>query len=45
MNYVDLKSLTQELIQNGNYGDMNSHDGDYDSYKIDGTYYIVMKTN
>ena len=45
MNYVDLKSLTQELIENGNYGDMNSHDGDYDSYKIDGTYYVVMKTN
>lgn len=44
-NYVDLKSLTQELIQNGSYGDMNSYDGDYDSYKIDGRYYIVMKTN
>lgn len=45
MNYVDLKSLTQELIQNGDYGDMNSNSGDYDSVRIDGTYYIVMKTN
>jgi len=44
-NYVDEKSLIQELINNGDYGDLNSYDNSYSSINIDGKYYIVMRTN
>jgi hypothetical protein len=44
-NYVDKESLIEELKSNGNYGDMNSNDGDYSRVEIDGNDYIVMRTN
>ena len=43
--YVDVKSLKEELISNGDYGDLNSYDGSYDEINVDGTYYVVMRTN
>jgi hypothetical protein len=43
--YVDEKSLKEELISNGDYGDLNSYDGSYDEINVDGTYYVVMRTN
>lgn len=43
--YVDSDSLLESLIDDSNYGDaLNGYDGGYDEIKINGDYYVVMRT-
>ena len=42
-NYVDLDDIARDMANNGDYGDLNSYDGQYDEYKVGHDYYIVMR--
>lgn len=44
-NYVDLDEIARDAANDGDYGDMNGYDGNYDEYKIANDYYIVMRLN
>ena len=44
MNFIDLDKLTEIVVSSDGYGSMlNSYDGDYDTFNINGTEYYVMR--
>ena len=46
MNFIDLDKLTEIVVSSDGYGSMlNSYDGDYDTFNINGTEYYVMRVN
>jgi len=44
-NFLDKDRLKDDLIRDADYGHLNGYDGQYDEIKINGTYYVVMRTN
>lgn len=45
LNFVDKNCILKTLIREGDYGDMNGHDGQYDTYRIGGQEYYIMRIN
>ena len=46
MEFIDLDKLTETIVSSDGYGIMlNSYDGDYDTFNINGTEYYVMRVN
>ena len=46
MEFIDLDKLTEIVLSSDGYGSMlNSYDGDYDTFNINGTEYYVMRVN
>ena len=46
VDFVDKDDLLKSLIDDSNYGDaLNGYDGNYDQIEINGTYYVVMRTD
>ena len=46
MEFIDLDKLTETVVSSDGYGSMlNSYDGDYDTFNINGTEYYVMRVN
>jgi hypothetical protein len=46
MDFIDLDKLTEIVLSSDGYGSMlNSYDGDYDTFNINGTEYYVMRVN
>jgi hypothetical protein len=46
MDFIDLDKLTEIVVSSDGYGNMlNSYDGDYDTFNINGTEYYVMRVN
>ena len=46
MDFIDLDKLTEIVVSSDGYGSMlNSYDGDYDTFNINGTEYYVMRVN
>jgi hypothetical protein len=46
MEFIDLDKLTETVLSSDGYGSMlNSYDGDYDTFNINGTEYYVMRVN
>ena len=46
MDFIDLDKLTETVVSSDGYGNMlNSYDGDYDTFNINGTEYYVMRVN
>lgn len=44
MDFIDLDKLTETVVSADGYGNMlNSYDGDYDTFNINGTEYYVMR--
>ena len=44
MDFIDLDKLTEIVVSSDGYGSMlNSYDGDYDTFNINGTEYYVMR--
>jgi hypothetical protein len=44
MDFIDLDKLTETVVSSDGYGSMlNSYDGDYDTFNINGTEYYVMR--
>jgi hypothetical protein len=44
MEFIDLDKLTETVVSSDGYGNMlNSYDGDYDTFNINGTEYYVMR--
>lgn len=44
MDFIDLDKLTETVVSSDGYGNMlNSYDGDYDTFNINGTEYYVMR--
>ena len=43
--FIDTRELLDDLVRNGDYGDLNGYDGTYDTVNINGTDYVVMRTN
>jgi len=44
--FIDKRRLKEQLINDSDYGDtLNGYDGNYDEIRINGTDYIVMRTN
>ena len=41
--YIDKDELLEDVVSNGDYGDLNGYDGNYDVYTINGTSYVVMR--
>jgi hypothetical protein len=41
--WIDTGELLDDLVRNGEYGQLNSYDGDYDTVNINGTDYVVMR--
>lgn len=41
--FVDTDCVLKTLIKEGDYGDMNGYDGEYDTYRIDGQEYYIMR--
>ncbi len=41
--FIDSRELLDDLVRNGDYGDLNSYDGNYDTININGTDYVVMR--
>jgi len=44
-NFIDKDRLKKDLISESDYGSLNGYDNQYDEIKINGTYYVVMRTN
>jgi hypothetical protein len=44
-NFIDKDRLKKDLISESDYGSLNGYDSNYDEIKINGTYYVVMRTN
>jgi hypothetical protein len=42
--YVDTDCIYEELSRNSDYGDLNSHDGSYETVDVDNTTYYIMRT-
>jgi len=46
MNFIDLDKLTEIVVSSDGYGSiLNSYDGDYDIFNINGTDYYVMRVS
>ena len=45
LTFADNDCVVQKLIDEGDYGDMNSNNGSYDIHYIDDTAYYIMKIN
>jgi hypothetical protein len=46
VDFIDLDKLTETIVSSDGYGSMlNSYDGDYDTFNINGTEYYVMRVN
>ncbi len=45
LNFVDLDGVVEDLYSQGDYGDLNGYDGNFDEIKIGGDYYVVMRIN
>jgi hypothetical protein len=46
MDFIDLDKLTETVVSSDGYGSMlNSYDGDYDTFNINGTEYYVMRVS
>ena len=46
MDFIDLDKLTETVVSSDGYGNMlNSYDGDYDTFNINGTEYYVTRVN
>ena len=46
MDFIDLDKLTEIVVSSDGYGSMlNSYDGDYDTFNINGTEYYVIRVN
>ena len=46
IDFIDLDKLTETVVSSDGYGSMlNSYDGDYDTFNINGTEYYVMRVN
>lgn len=44
IDFIDLDKLTETVVNSDGYGNMlNSYDGDYDTFNINGTEYYVMR--
>jgi hypothetical protein len=41
--FIDTRELLDDLVRNGDYGDLNGYDGTYDTVDINGTDYVVMR--
>jgi hypothetical protein len=41
--FIDTRELLDDLVRNGDYGDLNGYDGTYDTVNINGTDYVVMR--
>ncbi len=41
--FVDNDCILKTLIKDGDYGDINGYDGQYDTYRIDGQEYYIMR--
>jgi len=41
--WIDTGELLDDLVRNGEYGQLNSYDNDYDTININGTDYVVMR--
>lgn len=41
--FVDMDGVVQDLYDQGDYGDLNSYDGSYDTIEVDGKYYYIMR--
>jgi len=41
--FIDTRELLDDLVRNGDYGDLNGYDGSYDTVNINGTDYVVMR--
>lgn len=41
--FVDMDGVIQDLYDQGDYGDLNSYDGSYDTIEVDGKYYYIMR--
>ena len=42
--YVDLECIQGELIRNSDYSDLNSYDGNYDTFYVDNETFYIMRT-
>jgi hypothetical protein len=45
IDFIDKDDLLDTLIRDGSYGDLNGYNGEYDQININGTDYIVMRTD
>ena len=46
MDFIDTDSITNTVVNSDGYGSLlNSYDGDYDTYNINGTEYYVMRVS
>ena len=46
VSFIDKDDLLESLIDESDYGSaLNGYNGEYDQIKINGTYYIVMRTD
>lgn len=43
--FIDTRELLDDLVSNGDYGDLNGYDGTYDTVNINDTDYVVMRIN
>lgn len=42
-NYIDMEALARGLVESDGYAIMGSYDGTYDTEKVNGTYYYIMR--
>jgi len=45
ISFIDKDDLLDSLVRDGSYSDLNGYDGEYDQININGTDYIVMRTD
>ena len=46
MDFIDTDSIVNTVVNSDGYGSLlNSYDGDYDTFDINGTTYYVMRTS
>lgn len=41
--FIDMDGVVQDLYDQGDYGDLNSYDGSYDTQEVNGKYYYIMR--
>jgi len=45
INFIDKDDLLESLISDSDYGALNSYDSNYDEFNVNGTVYIVVRTD
>ena len=46
MDFIDTNDITNTVVNSDGYGSLlNSYDGDYDTYNINGTEYYVLRVS